>query len=83
MTNSTAPAITTTVSVCTTCHLAAAGYSSEEMGYEPTVEPWALWDGEPGTAIAEGQEGYFSSSSCDGCGDTFAGDRFDDTWLLV
>jgi hypothetical protein len=82
MTNSTAPALTaTTVSVCQTCLLVAAGYSTDEMGYAPTETPWGLWADEAGHPVPEADEEGFSSRPCEGCGDHLAGDRYAATWL--
>jgi hypothetical protein len=85
MTNSTATAAPTVtavaVEVCVDCHLVAAGYSADEMGTAPEVEPWGLFADEPGHAYAEGTEEGFGTWPCQACGSTLAGDRFAATWL--
>ena len=84
-----------TIWVCEDCTLVHAGYSADELGYTPAVEPWGL---EPAIDVTPGQMAEdhaedcpnhgtwageececdvrdFSSSSCDGCGDTNGGTR--------
>lgn len=70
------------VDVCTTCHLAAAGFDSHELGLDnDDFNPWSKWSDEKGHPVAGTETSWFSSFACEGCGSE-AGDRFEDLWVV-
>lgn len=63
--------------VCEDCYLAAAGYTAEELGYTPEVEPLSRVE-QPFLSVVphdEEKDEDFSASPCEGCGSTLAGAR--------
>jgi hypothetical protein len=71
-----------TIYVCQDCMLAHANGEASDDRPADLPEVWALWENEPAGSVTMGSpddaefEIPFSDSTCDGCGDRHAGDRY-------
>jgi hypothetical protein len=62
--------------VCTDCYMFAAGYTVEEIGYTPEIEPLTKLDYQVIVPDAEG-DSNFSNYPCQGCNSHLAGNRLE------
>ena len=69
------------VAVCPGCYMAAGGIEPEEWGYRDRPLSHLTYPrggaNIPVVGTVDDAQAHFSKSSCPGCGDVFAGDRYD------